>query len=60
MRNSNDTSCDELTIAELDTVSGGMLSLGRAATAPQSTETLTAMLQQILQQISKQGGSGST
>ena len=51
MRNSNDTS-RELTIAELDTASGGMLSFGRAATAPQSIAALTQMLQQLIQQLS--------
>jgi hypothetical protein len=54
MSKTNDSFRDELTINELDAVSGG-----RAATSPQTIDGLTQMLQQVLQQISGQGGSGT-
>jgi hypothetical protein len=40
-----------LAVTELDTVSRGMLSFGRAATAPQSTDGLMQTLQQLIQQL---------
>jgi hypothetical protein len=46
--------------SELDAVSGGMLSLGRAATAPQSTDQLTQMMQQLLQQLQAGRGASTT
>jgi hypothetical protein len=48
--------------SELDAVTGGMLSFGdgRAATAPQSTDALTQMVQQLIQQISSQSGRPAT
>jgi bacteriocin-like protein len=60
MSKTNDTSRDELTIKELDAVSGGMLSFGRAATATQSNDALTQVLQQLLQSIQSQSKTGTT
>jgi len=56
---SNGTSRDELTIKELDAVSGGMLSFGRAATASSSNDGLMQVLQQLLQSIQSQSKTGT-